>query len=114
MGRESISFILALEGDGSILRTPKLSSSILVLEDGFSPPVMVPPILLAKGKESGLWAPSLDSGPLRQVRSPEFSCVELQVLLLCVYPIAERPRTSLFLPYIVCLKTHVERCPVWK
>lgn len=51
MGRESISFILALEGDGSILRTPKLSSSILVLEDDFSPPVMVPPILLAKGRK---------------------------------------------------------------
>lgn len=40
-GKGSITFILALEGDGSILRTPKLSVSILVLEDGFGPTVMV-------------------------------------------------------------------------
>lgn len=93
-GKGSISFILALEGDGSILRTPKLSSSILVLEDGFSPPVMVPPILLAKGRK-------VACGHLPLIPALSGRSGVLSFLVLCVYPIAERPRTSLFLPYIV-------------
>lgn len=56
--------ILVLEVDGSVLRTPKWSFSLLVLEDGFDPTVnysdcagkgIWPPIHLAEGGKVGLY-----------------------------------------------------------
>lgn len=119
----------ALGVDGSILRNTKLLSSILVPINGIGSATsyksnwackrslegnVLAHIWIVQGHKNSFLAPWPWCLPSWGDQGWCLHCLISPLLLLCVYSIAERLRTSLFLAHIVCLKIHLESCPIWK
>lgn len=121
--------VIALGIDGSILRNIKFLSSTLVPTYVIRPTIslksnwaykrssggnVLDHILIVLGNKNSFLAPWPWCRPPWGDQEWCLHRLISQLLLLCVHSIAERLRTSLFLAHIVCLKIHLESCPIWK
>lgn len=70
--------------------------------------------LIVQGNKNNFLAPYLDADPPRVIRSHAFNCVIPQLYSFVFIPLLKDSGHITFLAHIVCLKIHLESCPIWK